>query len=86
MKSFRELSQEQKQRESSFLSHLTGETKVEDLARFEADSSERQSQLLFEIVTQIEDTENALKQAEQLVERIKKHLEQLKTLQKVLSK
>ena len=59
---------------------------MEDLAHFEADLTQRQSQVLFEITTQIEDTEDALKQAEELVQRLKKHLEQLKGLQRVLSK
>ena len=63
-----------------------GETKLEDLANFEAGLSERRSEILFKVTAEMEDTENALKQAEQLVQRLKKHLEQLKGLQKVLSK
>jgi len=63
-----------------------GQAGMEDLAYFEADLAERQKQVLFEITTEIEDTENALKQAEQLIQRLKKHLEQLKGLQRVLSK
>jgi len=59
---------------------------MEDLASFEASLTEQQSRLLFEITTEIEDTENALEQADQLVQRLKKHLEQLKGLQRVLSK
>ena len=86
MKSFGELAKEQTQRESTLLSRLMGETGVEDLTRFEAALTERQSQILFEIATEIEDTENALKQTEQLTQRLKKHLEQLKDLQRVLSK
>jgi hypothetical protein len=86
LKSFGELNREQAQREGSFLSHLMGETKMEELAHFEADLTQRQSEVLFEISTQIEDTENALAQAEQLVQRLKKHLEHLKNLQRVLSK
>ena len=86
MKSFGELTKEQTQRESSLLSRLMGEAGVEDLGRFEADLAQRQSQILFEITTEIEDTENALKQTEQLTQRLKKHLEQLKDLQRVLSK
>jgi predicted translin family RNA/ssDNA-binding protein len=62
------------------------ETKAEDLAQFEAELTQRQSQVLFEITTEMEDTEGALKQAEQLVQRLKKHLEQLKELRRVLSK
>lgn len=86
MKSFGQLTNEQMQRESKLLSHLMGETGIEDLACFEADLTEQQNRLLFEITTEIEDTENALKQAERLVQRLKKHLEQLKDLQRVLSK
>lgn len=86
MKSFGELNKEQIQRESDLLSRLMGETSMEDLARFESDLSERQNRVLFEIAAEIEDTETALKQAEQLVQRLKKHLEQLKGLQRVLSK
>ena len=86
MKSFGELNKDQAQRESDLLSRLMGETKIEDLARFESDLGERQNRLLFEIAAEIEDTENALKQAEQLTQRLKKHLQQLKDLQRVLSK
>ncbi len=86
MKSFGELDKEQTQRESTLLSRLMGNAGVEDLARFEAELTERKSQTLFEITTELEDTENALKQAEQLVQRLKKHLEQLKNLKRVLSK
>lgn len=86
MKSFGELFDEQAQRESNFLSYLMGKTKMEDLTQFEADLSEKQSRILFEIATELEDTETALKEAEQLVHRLKKHLEQLKDLQRVLSK
>mgnify|MGYP001057670215 CR=1 FL=1 len=86
MKSFGELSKEQMERESGFLSQLMGETTVEDLVHFEADLTEQRSRALFKIATEIEDTENALKQAEQLVQRLKKHLEQLRGLQRALSK
>ena len=86
MKSLDQLATEQMHREGRLLSQLLGESGMEGLACFEASSTEQQSRLLFEITTEIEDTENALKQAEQLVQRLKKHLEQLKGLQKVLSK
>lgn len=86
MKSFGQLTNEQIQREGDFLSRLMSQAGMEDLAHFEGDLTQRQSQVLFEITTQIEDTEDALKQAEQLVQRLKKHLEQLKGLQRVLAK
>lgn len=86
MKSFGQLTNAQIQREDDFLSRLMSQAGMEDLAYFETDLAERQKQVLFELTTKIEDTENALKQAEHLVQRLKKHLEQLKGLQRVLSK
>jgi len=86
LRSFGQLNSEQAQRENDFLSYLMGENKVEKLANFEVELSERRNEILFKVTTDIEDTENALKQAEQLVQRLKKHLEQLKGLQRVLSK
>lgn len=86
MKSFGQLTNEQVQREDDLLSRLMSQAGMEDIAYFEADLAEQQKQVLFEITTKIEDAENALKQAEHLVQRLKKHLEQLKGLQRVLSK
>lgn len=81
-----QLAGEQLQRDSRHLSRLLAETSMEDLTRFEADLTQQLSRLLFEIATELEDTEDALKHAEQLVERLKKHLQQLRGLQKVLCK
>ncbi len=86
MKSFDQLNNEQAQRERNFLSYLMEGNKAGELANFEAELSERRSEILFKVTTDIEDTENALKQVEQLTQRLKKHLEQLKGLQQVLSK
>jgi len=86
LRSFGQLNSEQAQRENDFLSYLMGENKVEELANFEVELNERRNEILFKVTTDIEDTENALKQAEQLIHRLKKHLEQLKSLQRVLSK
>lgn len=86
MRSFGQLSSEQAQRENDLLSHLAGENKAEELANFEVELNERRSEILFKVTTDIEDTENALKHVEQLAQRLKKHLEQLKGLQRVLSK
>jgi len=86
LRSFGQLSSEQAQRENDLLSHLAGENKAEELANFEVELNERRSEILFKVTTDIEDTENALKHVEQLAQRLKKHLEQLKGLQRVLSK
>ena len=86
MKSLAELAKEQAQRESSILAHLIREAGGEELVHFEADLSEQRSRVLFKLTEEIEDTDHALKQADQLVQRLKKHLSQLKDLQQVLSK
>lgn len=86
MKSFGQLNSEQIQRESDILSSLVEKNKLEKVVNFEAELSGRRSEILFKVATDIEDSENALKQIEQLAQRLKKHLEQLKGLQRVLSK
>jgi len=67
MKSYEELAKEQADRESTLLSKLMGEAGIEELADFEAGLSGRQSEILFKITTEIEDTENALNQVEHLL-------------------
>jgi len=86
MKPYEELAREQENRENSLLSGLMGEAGIEELTNFEVGLGERQSEILFKITTEIEDTENALNQVEQLAQRLKRHLERLKKLQKTLSK
>jgi len=77
MKSYEELAKEQADRESTLLSKLVGEAGIEELADFEVGLSGRQSEILFKITTEIEDTENALNQVEQLAQRLRKHLDRL---------
>jgi len=86
MKSYEELAKEQADRESTLLSKFMGEAGIEELADFEVGLSGRQSEILFMITTEIEDTENALNQVEQLAQRLRKHLDRLKKLQRTLSK
>ncbi len=86
MKSYEELSKEQANREHSLSSKLMAEVGMEELASFETELSERQSETLFKITTEIEDTKNALDQVEQLTQRLRKHLERLKKLHQILSK
>ncbi len=86
MKSYDELSKEQADREDTLLAKLMAEVGIEDLADFEMEISERHSMTLFKITTEIEDTQHALNQVEQLAQRLRKHLERLKKLQQVLSK
>ena len=86
MRSFGEISNEQIQRESDALSYLMEAGQIGRLANFETETGERRSEILFKVITDMEDTESALIEVEQLAQRLKKHLEQLKDLQRVLSK
>jgi len=86
MKPYEELAREQANREKTLLSRLMGEAGIEELADFEVGLGERQSEILFKITTEIEDTENALNQVEQLAQRLNRHLERLRKLQRTLSK
>ena len=86
MKSFDELSKEQANREDSLLTKLMAEVGIEDLSDFETEIEERHSITLFKITTEMEDTQHALNQVEQLSQRLKKHLEKLKKLHQILSK
>lgn len=86
MKPYDELAKEQATREDSLLSKLMAEVGIEDLTDLEAELGDRHSMTLFKITTEIEDTQHALNQVEQLSQRLKKHLERLKKLQQILSK
>jgi len=77
---------DQQRRESRLLKELLGEGGYDDLSSYEANLAEQTSRLLFSIQAEIEDTEVALGQTEQLAEKLKKHVSRLKALQKVLSK
>ncbi|TFH35918.1 MAG: hypothetical protein E4G93_02955 [Dehalococcoidia bacterium] len=86
LESLERLSGDQNRRESKLLAELLGDAGYDDLAAYEANLAEQQSRLLFSIQAEIEDTEMALRQSEQLAQKLKKHLDRLKGLQKVLSK
>lgn len=86
-KSFDQLRKEQLDREGGLLHQLLGEfDKIKDLATFDADLITRRNEILFKVTNEIEDTKSALKQAEQLVERLQKHLKQLQGLHRILTK
>ena len=74
--------------EIRILKHLftPEEAEIAKLVNFDAKLGERQNETLFTITAEIENTENVLKQAEQVVQRLKKQLQRLKDLQRILSK
>ena len=86
LESIQRLAGDQSRRESKLLAEMLGEAGYDDLAAYEANLAEQQSRLLFSIQAEIEDTEMALRQTEQLAQKLKKQLDKLKGLQKVLSK
>ena len=86
-KSYGQLKKEQLGRESELLAQLLGAAdELKDLGAFEADLGVRRNEILFKVTVEIEDTKNALKQAEQLLARLKRHLEQLEGLHRILTK
>lgn len=80
------LSEEQQKRESVLLSGLMEKFGVAGLTLSEGDTTEGNNRLLFLITTEMEETQNAMRETEQILLKLKKHLQQLKGLQEVLSK
>jgi hypothetical protein len=80
------LSEEQQRRESVLLSGLMEKFGVAGLTLSEEDTTEGNNRLLFLITTEMEETQNAMRETEQILLKLKKHLQQLKGLQEVLSK
>jgi hypothetical protein len=57
-----------------------------NLETFEADSAVRRNELLFKIQSDMEDVRNALKQAEQLADRLRRRLNELEGMYRILTK
>ena len=85
-KYYKQLKKEQMGSEGELLSSLLAGEELKDLAVFEADLGVKRNEILFKINNEIEATRNRLKQAEQLVERLKKHLNQLEGINHILTK
>lgn len=80
-------SRDQARKEKQFLEDITNELgSLEDLQSFEGDLAARRKEILFKVTTEMEDTQNALKKAEDLVARLKKHQQLLEGLQRLLAK
>ncbi len=58
----------------------------DDFNTFEADSANKRNELLFNITNQIEETKAKLKQAEQLVERLRVTLREYEDMYKALTR
>jgi len=86
-KSFSDMKREQLGRENEVLNQLMGDAQeLKALSGFEADMGTKRNEILFKITTEMEDTRSALREAEALVERLKRHLSQLEGMHKILTK
>ena len=85
--SFDQIKKDQAARDSELYSQMMGKPgEYGDLEAFEAQSAERRNEILFKINTDMEDTKSALKQAEALVARLKKRLDELQGMYRILTK
>ena len=86
-KSFNQIKKDQLGRESDVLSELMGDSQeLRALSGRETEMNSKRNEILFKITTEMEDTQNALREAEALVERLKKHLSQLEGMHKILTR
>ncbi len=85
-KSFEQIKKGQIGRESELYSQMLSKSEFGDLETFEADSAVRRNELLFKIQNDMEDTRVALKQAEQLTERLRRRLNELEGMYRILTK
>ena len=85
-RSFEQIRKGQTGRDSELYAQLLGKSEFGDLETFEADSAVRRNELLFKIQTDMEDVRNALRQAEQLTERLRGRLRELEGMCRILTK
>lgn len=85
-KSFEQIRKSQIGRESELYSQLLSKSEFGDLEAFEAESALKRNELLFKIQTDMEDVRNALKQAEQLTERLRRRLNELEGMYRILTR
>lgn len=72
--------------QNDIYNQISAQPSQEDFTTFEVDSANRRNELLFNITTQIEETKGKLRQAEQLVERLRQSLREYEEMYKTLTK
>jgi hypothetical protein len=86
-RSFNQIKKDQLGREGELLNHLMGsEEELKAMTGFEQDLGTRKNEILFKVQVQMEDTRAELKKAEELVDRLKRHLSQLEGMHRILTK
>ncbi len=86
-KSFSQMKKDQLGREDDFLRTVMGDTQdLKSLTSREMEMETRRNEILFKVTNEMEDTKSALREAEALVDRLRKHLDQLVGMYKILTK
>jgi hypothetical protein len=85
-KSFGDIKKDQMSRESELMSLMGSAEELAALSGKEGQLDIKRNEILFNVTTQMEDTRNSLKEAEALVDRLRKHLSQLEGIHKILTK
>ena len=86
-KPFEKIKKDQMGREGELYSQLLDKSgEFGNLETFDADSAVRRNELLFKIQSDMEDVKNALKQAEQLADRLRRRLNELEGMYRILTK
>ena len=86
-KSFGQIKKDHIGREGELYSKLLSESgEFGNLETFEADSAVKRNELLFKIQNDMEDTKNALKQAEDLTARLRRRFNELEGMYRILTK
>jgi hypothetical protein len=85
-RSFGDLKKDQMGRENELMNIIGSAEELAALSGKEGQLEIKRNEILFNVTTQMEDTRNALREAEGLVERLRKHLNQLEGIHKILTK
>ncbi len=72
--------------QNDIYNQISAQPSQEDFTNFEADNANRRNELLFNITTQVEETKGKLRQAEQLVERLRQSLREYEEMYKTLTR
>ncbi|HEX7364169.1 MAG TPA: hypothetical protein VF366_03275 [Dehalococcoidia bacterium] len=84
---FEKMGKDQMGREGDLYSQIMDKSgEFGNLETFAADSAVKRNEMLFKIQSDMEDVRNALKQAEQLADRLKRRLSELEGMYRILTK
>jgi hypothetical protein len=85
-KSFNQIKRDQVGREKDLLHLMGSEDELKMLSGVEDNLGVKRNEILFKVSTEMEDTKNALREAEALVERLRSHFAKLEGMYRILTK